>query len=421
MLVRSFLFLLAICSVGSQALAHADESKPVTEAVFDINSLVKLIVNHNPNLQVSQRSLEMASAGVSSASALANPRLEWSGGRNQALPGSGSTGSLNGLAISQFIENPLQRSARIEAALSVERGSLQFVAATQNELVAQIRARAFEYLLRKEEVLAATDALSLLGQIRDRVRLRVQTGETGKYELIKADAEIINARQREQTAKLQVDQAALTLNRLAAGKLPARWTLNASLTDMMELPLLDTVEQTALKNNPELRVLQAELDRTYSRVDEVAASRWPGLELRYGQQREPDMHQNVFSISLQVPLLDQRNGPRGEAIADRERARTRLEGRRAELMQQLAMAWKSVEIARVRIDALAEGAMREAESALKVAEAAYRFGERGILDVLDAQRVLRAVRADLLQARYQLQTSTIELDFLAGRYVSINN
>ena len=53
-----------------------------------------------------------------------------------------------------------------------------------------------------------------------------------------------------------------------------------------------------------------------------------------------------------------------------------------------------------------------------MAEAAYRFGERGILDVLDAQRVLRGVRADLLQARFQLQTARISLEQLSGRYVS---
>ena len=62
------------------------------------------------------------------------------------------------------------------------------------------------------------------------------------------------------------------------------------------------------------------------------------------------------------------------------------------------------------------GSMAQAEAALRVAQAAYRFGERGILDVLDAQRVLRSVRADLLLARYQLQASLIELDALAGRY-----
>jgi cobalt-zinc-cadmium efflux system outer membrane protein len=55
---------------------------------------------------------------------------------------------------------------------------------------------------------------------------------------------------------------------------------------------------------------------------------------------------------------------------------------------------------------------------LKVAQAAYRFGERGILEVLDAERVLRSVRNDLLLARYQLQASLIELDTLAGRHVA---
>ena len=62
--------------------------------------------------------------------------------------------------------------------------------------------------------------------------------------------------------------------------------------------------------------------------------------------------------------------------------------------------------------------LREAESALRVAEAAYRFGERGILDVLDAQRVLRGVRADLLQARFQQQSARIALDQLSGQFVA---
>jgi outer membrane protein TolC len=41
--------------------------------------------------------------------------------------------------------------------------------------------------------------------------------------------------------------------------------------------------------------------------------------------------------------------------------------------------------------------VREAESALGVAEAAYRFGERGILDYLDAQRVLPRARSGIDQ------------------------
>ena len=69
------------------------------------------------------------------------------------------------------------------------------------------------------------------------------------------------------------------------------------------------------------------------------------------------------------------------------------------------------------VEALSRGAVREAEAALRVAEAAYRFGERGILEVLDAQRVLRSVRADLLQARFQTQAARVVLEQLAARYV----
>ncbi|NBW48459.1 MAG: TolC family protein, partial [Betaproteobacteria bacterium] len=50
--------------------------------------------------------------------------------------------------------------------------------------------------------------------------------------------------------------------------------------------------------------------------------------------------------------------------------------------------------------------------------AAWRFGERGILDVLDAQRVLRSLRADLIQARYEAQAALIELERLEGRHAS---
>ena len=50
---------------------------------------------------------------------------------------------------------------------------------------------------------------------------------------------------------------------------------------------------------------------------------------------------------------------------------------------------------------------------------AARFGERGILAVLDAQRVLRGVRADLIQARYQLQEARIKLDQLVGQHMDL--
>ena len=82
------------------------------------------------------------------------------------------------------------------------------------------------------------------------------------------------------------------------------------------------------------------------------------------------------------------------------------------LVQALEGAYREYEIARTQVNALENGILREAESTMKVAEAAYRFGERGILEYLDAQRVFRAARNELIAARYALQLAVIEIERL---------
>ncbi len=397
------------------------ESRPAEAdtVVLGIDDLVYAVLQHNPGLKAARFTVDVATAGVTTAGAYPNPRLEMGGGRN-ATPSalSGQAGTVTSVGVAQLIENPALRSARINSSLYAEQGSRQALSQVRNELVSQVKLRAYEYLLRREEAQAAAEALALLEQTRERIKVRVETGETGKFDLIRADAEIVNARQREETARLQIAQAAIALNRLAAGMLPPKWQLNAELNDTAPLPSLEALKLEAVKMNPEIRVLEAELERARSRIEEARQRLLPGVDLRLSQVREPDVRQDIVGLSVQVPIFDRLRGPRAEALADRERTLARLEGRRAELLQQLELAWRSVEIARVRVQALSEGAVKASEAALRVAEAAYRFGERGILEVLDAQRVLRAVRQDLLLARFQLQSSLIELDTLAGRYAA---
>lgn len=412
----------AACLLLWPAAAALAQSPPVApageEVVLSLPQLVSTIVVHNPGLQAARLVREQAGAGIVSAGALANPRLEWSAGQSQARLASAMPGRLQGWALSQFIENPAVRGARVEAARSAERGSVHQIAVARNELVAQIQLRAFEYLLRRAEAVAAAQDVVLLEQVRERVRLRVESGEAARYEIIKADAEIINARQRQQNVSLQAEQALLGLNRLAAGQLPARWTLSGALDEDIRPGTLDEMQRQAQAGNPELLALQSQLDRARSQLQAARASRWPGLELRYAETQDVELRQGTLGVQVQLPLLDQRSGPIAEASAELERWRVQLEGRQAELRQRVLQAWKSLEMARLRVEALSQGAMREAEAALRVAQAAYRFGERGILDVLDAQRVLQGVRADLLDARYQLQAARIDLEFLSGRYAA---
>lgn len=397
--------------------AAVGQLNPVAAPELGQAQIIAIVLEHNPQLRAAQSALNAARSGIQSAKALPNPRFDWNQGRNTArIPGV-TPGTLQSWTFSQPIENPYAREARIDFANASELESKHLIGQTRNGLVSQVRLFIYQGLLHQAQAAAAADDVQLLEQVRERVRIRVESGEAARYEIIKADAEIITARERLQTARLMVEQSKIQLNQLAAGQLPAHWRLQGDLKDSQELLDMAQLQQLMLKHNAELSLLQADVSKAQAMLRSAESSRWPGIELRYSQSRDPEFRQGQWGVGVQLPLLDRRSGPIAQASAELERAQVRLEGRKAELEQQVLLTWKSLEMARLRIEALSQGSVREAEAALRVAQAAYRFGERGILDVLDAQRVLRSVRADLIQARYQLQEARVMLDQLIGQHI----
>jgi cobalt-zinc-cadmium efflux system outer membrane protein len=412
--------LTSLAANAPSALAPGQGVSPAVVQEFDTDRLEALLLQFNPLLKATAQSVDAARASVTSAGALLNPRVDWSRGPWQ--PQGASAASSQSWTLTQPIENPQIRRARIDSAKAGEKSAEQQLALLRNDLLAQLRMRIFEAMLHQGEAEAAAESLTLLEQVQQRVRVRVSSGEAPRYELIKADSEVINARERQQTAALRADKTLLEISRLVAGQLPARWKLKPPTAAERAMTLtLEQLQASANQFNPEILTLKHEFDRAQSRLVAVRASVLPSVDLRYSQMTDPQVRQSQWGIGVQIPLLDQRSGPIAEAVAELERARLRYEGRQAEMTQQVLLAWRSLEMSRLRVDALSQGVVREAESALRVAEAAYRFGERGILDVLDAQRVLRSVRADLLQARFQLQVARITLLQLSGRYASDSN
>ncbi|MEI9814343.1 MAG: TolC family protein [Acidobacteriota bacterium] len=83
-----------------------------------------------------------------------------------------------------------------------------------------------------------------------------------------------------------------------------------------------------------------------------------------------------------------------------------------EVLAALEGAYERYQLASQQLAAFEQGLFEEAEEAVRAAETAFQLGERGILEVLDAQRVLRAVRLDFLNAQYDRQAALIDLDEL---------
>lgn len=414
------LALVAALAIGGHAVhAQAPSNLPapptartsVSSDAYPIEQLVELADRHNIAVLEANEALRAAQAQIAVASVLPNPRIELGlGTQAQRSSVSEASSRVSSLGVSQLVENPALREARIRVFLSLERSQQAQLRGTRTLVAGEVRRQAYEVLLRGEEVQAALDARNLLRQIRERVRLRVESGEAARFELLKADAEVIGAEQRQKVASLALEQARIRLQQLVGVPLVSGWSVAGSLDDPIRIGERSPLRASIATQHPDLVALRATAQAAEQRIREAQASRYPGVELQLSQSREapanqPALRETLLGASLSVPLLDSRRAAVDLARAELRRVEAELSGREQLLLREFDTAWAALDIARARVTSLAEGAIREAEAALRVAEAAYRFGERGILEVIDAQRVLRAVRADLLLAKFEQQSA----------------
>lgn len=384
----------------------------MAEASYDLVQLERLMLTSSGALQAGREEVLAARYAVESAAAFPNPELEYLAGTARARNPGGNTGDARSAALTQPLDMPWRRSARIGAAEAgleaAEAGHRGFEA----EVVARLRLRYYELLRRQAELVNAREDVQLMEGLRSRIALRVELGESPRFELIKAEAEMLNAQKVAQAAGLRVQQARSLLRQVVGGALPEDFAVQGSLREVPALAATDGLQRQLLDSSPDLARARAEMVRAERLFDLERAQRWPSLALKASYDEDPDVRTSKFGLQVTVPIWDRRRGPVGEAAAQLSRARHVLEAQQFTLSQTLSVAVQQYEIAQTQVTALESGIVRQAEAALKVAESAYRFGERGFIEVLDAQRVYRAARSELIAARFELAQSWVEIERL---------
>ncbi len=384
-----------------------------------IEELQRTGLQANGLVMAARSQVDMAKAGVVTASAFLNPEVTVTAGPDSnryPLIVTGPTSMQRSVTVNQAIENPFMRSARInasEAAVEASRAGFDQVRA---DLAAQLRVRAYELLLRQEQANMEQGIYDLLSDARRRIAANVEKGEVARFELIRADTEVQSAANRKEAAQLTVERARIALKQLTAGALPTHFEISASLKDPVNLPALETLRQEVPATNPDIVRLQAEQERANQRISQEKASVLPSLNVLYTNYQDAQFTSNIAGMSVRIPIFYRRRGEIDTAIHDSARIRDTLEFRRYEIGQLLESAWQALQIAQRRVDMFEGGLIKEAENAVKVAQAAYRFGERGLIEFLDTQRILRGILGDSLQARFDLQSAAAEIDRLRAHY-----
>lgn len=385
---------------------------PVSAAPLTLLQAFALAEQHSPVLKVASSQMDGAHAALDTAQAFPNPDVELGSGNSHLLPPTALRGHNSAVTISQAIELPGLRNARQRAAEAGISSGTALLDDAKINLHAQVKVAFFDVLRRQDEAKLANENHALLQQIRNRVKLRVEVGESPRYELVKSEAESLTAESAANSAEIRVIQAKHKLRALLGAPLDEQFEIAHTMSALTALPALAKLRAELLENQPLLKIAIAETERAEAKLEQERSLRIPQPTLKWGAERHPDVNLWRVSVAVPLPLWNQRTGPVGEAHANKERAIAEQERIRFSLLGDLEQAYGRYQIARRQMDIFENGLMRDAESALKVAEAAYRYGERGILDYLDAQRVFRSTRMDYLNARYELQFALIDIERL---------
>ncbi|MDO9310058.1 MAG: TolC family protein [Nitrosomonas sp.] len=406
--------LLSFSFVFSSPLVFSQQTAKLT-----IEEVQRTGLQANGLVLAARSQIGMAQAGVVAASAFLNPEVTVTAGPDSnrySLAITGPTSMQRHVTVNQPIENPVMRSARINASEAVVDASRASYDQVRADLAAQLRVRSYELLLRQEQFAMEQSIYDLVEDVRRRIAINVERGEIARFELIRADTEVQNAANRREAARLGVQRARIALMQFTAGAIPADFEISASLKDPVNFPSLEVLRQQVPSINPEVMRLQAEQERANQRISQERASVLPQINVLYTNYQDAQFTSNTAGMSVRIPLWYRRRGEIDTAIHDSARIRETLEFRRFEVGQLFESAWQSLQIAQRRVDMFESGLIKEAENAVQVAQSAYRFGERGLIEVLDTQRIYRGILGDSLQARFDLQSAAAEIDRLRAHY-----
>lgn len=376
----------------SQALAQADASHPL--------------------LAAGSAGVDAAAAAITTARAYPNPEASYLVGRQNVPVGTGNRDRVPQYVVTQPLELGALRPSRIELAERGRTSSEYTLAGARLSVLSHVRRTFYQVLRRAGEVRIAAENLRLVQDLRNRIQVRVDVGEVGRLELVRADAEVASARTLSASAQLQQVTALSQFRAAVGGPLPAQLDLQGELDRDVTLPPLEDLRQRAVERHPLLALARAEVARAESRVKYERALKTPQPSLR----SEVDLTGPSYrvGVGLPLPVWNQRQGPIAEALALERQAAAAAEARRIEMLAMLDGAYERFAVSTEQVTAFEQGLLREAEEALRSAEVAYQLGERGILEVLDAQRLLRTVRLNFLNAQFDRQGALVDLDELSA-------
>lgn len=310
----------------------------------------------------------------------------------------------------------------VNAARSDAEATLALFHSLRLALQADVAQAYFALRETDEELALLRDTVSLRDESVRLLQRRFDLGDISELDLARARTELETARNdaialERQRAQLEHGLAVLL------GKAPASFSL-APAPLASALPAIPAgLPSSLLERRPDIAAASRGMAAANARIGVAKAAFFPVLNLTAQGGLESGELSELFKWSsrtwalgplvgtvLSMPIFD---GGRNQA--NLERSYAVLEESAASYRQQVLVAFSEVEDSLVSVRTLDEqrsvmrSALAAASRGLSIAQARYRSGATGYLDVIDAQRSLLALQRLDTQIRGTRAVSTVAL------------
>jgi cobalt-zinc-cadmium efflux system outer membrane protein len=366
-------------------LGHKLTNWPETN--WDFPKLTLVAFYFHPSLEVARVQWAVASAGLKTAGARPNPSVTVTPGYDSQIPGNYSPWLVSA-TLDVPIETAGKRSKRMAEAEKIsESARWNFVSAVW-QIRSGVRASLLDFqIARQRDGLLEKQFASQLEIVR-RLQQRFDAGEISRPELALVQI-ALNKTQSDLSAARE--QQAYTHSRLAEALGVSEAALAGENLDFSFVPP-DVTELTsakargvALQSRADVLAALADYAATEADLQLQIAKQYPDLHLGPGYAwNNGNVGDNQWSlgVTLELPILDQNQGPIAEAGARRKLSAAKFVELQAQIIGQIDRAVAGLRVAQ---EQLQTGDKLIAAEQAQQKSAQFQSGATDQLDVLNAQ------------------------------------
>jgi cobalt-zinc-cadmium efflux system outer membrane protein len=412
---QQIIWLFVLCGFSwHTALATETPSAPSDVPTFGLQDILAIALEKNPLVTEREGFIEQQEGNKISAYAYPNPTLSFQGGRGTVRDPNGITLTERFFTLSQPLEWPGKRAARQRAAQAGVDGALASKDEAQLNLIAATKHAFYDLLLAERQTEMALHNVRTMKEVREAVIRRVEAGEAPPFEAVKIKVEDMKVQKEVARAKGVVQAFQASLNSLTAGTLGTEFSIQGDFAVWPGDLHLTTLSEQALARHPVIMKWTKLVEEAQHAHRQEQQARIPNVTVSGSYQRDAGREAYVGGISIPFPVWNQRQGDIAQAKGTLRQREAMLLRAKHELFKGIAQQIQLSQAAAAQIATYETGLLKQAQEALRIAQVSFKFGETSLLEVLDAQRVLRQTELDYAQAKYDLSVALTELERVTG-------